>query len=751
MNKSIPYKNFSNYVLRSPLLTFDSYKEITSEEEITDEQFKSFYENKSIKEAIFLASPDLSKVADQWINGNVDNKKDISRIKFSLLKYISRMSSRCTPFGLFAGCSIGEFKNETNISLNQLNKHKRHTRLDMNYLVALSQDLVKIDHIKEQLLFFPNTSIYKTGDQLRYVEYKYIKGKRHHYIISVDNTTYLDYVLKNAEKGAKLNELTKILVNEEITIEDASNFIEQLVSDQLLVSELEPSVSGPEFLDQIFSVLEKLDNVETIIQKLEAVRFELKEIDKTIGNDIYKYEKIISLLEDFRTEINPKFMFQTDMVLSQITNTLDQKIIQDLKRGLRLLNKIAVQKSPDRLTEFKEAFYKRFEENEIPLSQALDTEIGLGYVQNQGHGDVNPLVDDLVLETKKTKHNIKEIKQSDIDAFFQRKLIEAHKSGAYSISISENDFKDIEEDWNDIPDTFSCMIELLEIEGKQKIKFSGYGGSSATNLLGRFCHGDSELKNLVKKIGDTESKINTNKIVAEVVHLPESRVGNILMRPSLREFEIPYLAKSVKPKTYQLPIDDLMISVKNNNRIMLRSKKYNKEVIPRLSNAHNFAHNSLPIYHFLCDLQTQKFRSEMWFDYGAFKGEYEFLPRVEFNDLILSEATWYLKKNRIEALVKNENNNEIFVKQIKQFRQELNLPKYVLLVEGDNELLVNLENLTSVRMLLSLVNKRSQFKLKEFLFAENNLVKRNSHYLTNQIIVSFYNERKLKNSINKNT
>ncbi|WP_298900862.1 lantibiotic dehydratase family protein [uncultured Psychroserpens sp.] len=746
MGNRIPYRSFSSYVLRSPLLTFDFYKQITKNQYVSDEQFRSICSDSRIKEAVFLASPALSKAIDRWVNGDIENKKDIDKLKWSLLKYVSRMSSRCTPFGLFAGCSVGQFEDNTKINLDACEDYKRHTRLDMNYLVALSQDLTKIEHIKKQLLFFPNTSIYKIANQLRYIEYKYIKGKRYHYIISVDHTSYLEQVLVRAKTGAQLKDLVKELVSDEVTEEEAYGYVEQLVSSQLLVSEFEPSVSGPEFLDQMFSVLNKLENVESITQKLYTIKDQLKVIDTTIGNNTKTYQDIIALLKDFETEINPKFMFQTDMIIGQKTNTLNKNIIKDLLNGLRFLNKINVKRKNSALTKFRDAFYERFEENEVPLSQALDPEIGLGYKQNHGHGDINPLVDNLVLESKKPKHNVRDIKWSSVHDFLQKKLISAFQNNETTISISKHDFENVDENWNDLQDTFSCMIEIFEIEGKQKIKFEGSGSSSAANLLGRFCHGDKEIERLVQEISDIESQMNSNKIIAEIVHLPESRVGNILMRPNLRAYEIPYLAKSLKPEHYQLPIDDLMISIKNNTEIVLRSKTHDKEVIPRLSNAHNYSHNSLPIYHFLCDLQTQHTRSEIWFDYGPLSDNYEFLPRVEYNNLILHEATWYIKKNRIDTLLKSEHDDTKLNEAISLLRDKLNIPKYVLLVDGDNQLLVNMDNLTSVKMLLNLVRKRSMFQLKEFLLASGSPVKQNSQYCTNQVIVSFFNERKLNNS-----
>jgi len=748
MSNKEPYKSFSNYILRTPLFSFSSYEKFTSKKIISDDDFKSICNNSVFKEALFLASPSLSNEMNRWLDGEIEDKNKQEKLKYSILKYVSRMSSRCTPFGLFAGCSVGSIGDSTEIILREAKQNKRHTRLDMNYLVALSQDLIKNETIREQLLFFPNSSIYKVGYKLRYIEYNYIKGKRQHQIVAVDNTEYLDKILSKALKGALSLDLAKTLVDDDITLEEANEFIEELISSQLLISELEPSVSGPEFLDQIYSVLEKLNGTEDILKLLKEADQKINRIDTTIGNDLKKYLEISESLKKLKTDFQLKFMFQTDMILNTKKNVINREIIDDIKKGFILLNKITLPPKSTLLKKFKEAFYERFEDREVSLSTALDVEIGVGYKQEQSVGDVSPLVDDLVVPRKSSLNTVMEIKWNSINTFFQRKLRQVFKSGSYTLTLTEDDFKDYEVNWEDIPDTISSMIEIVDDNGKQKIKYSGGGGSSAANLLGRFCYGDEELLRYTLEIIDKESKANTDKILAEIVHLPESRVGNILMRPDLRKYEIPYLAKSIKKEEYQLPLDDLMISIRNKRKILLRSKKFNKEVIPYLTNAHNYSNNSLPIYHFLADMQTQNMRSGIGFSLGPFAGDFEFLPRVEYNNLILHDATWNLKKSHLEPLIKQKGNDNELIIAIKVLREHLKIPQFVMLVEGDNELLINFENLTSVKMLIDTVSERHSFQLTEFLFSENGIVKQGKEYYTNQIIVSFFNQERLYRSKN---
>ncbi|MBW1294129.1 lantibiotic dehydratase family protein [Aquimarina litoralis] len=742
------YRNFSKYVLRAPLFSFSFFKELTEGEELKEEKLKEVCKDEIIKEAIFLASPSLYQEFEKWLEGNLKEKAASERMMYSVLKYLSRMSSRCTPFGLFAGTSVGTFSETENIELSDKSENNRHTRLDMNFLVALSQDIVKDQSIKSQLLFYPNTSIYKAGKQLRYVEYSYIKSRRVHHIVAVEDSEYLQKILKQARKGALLSDLASSLVDDEITIEEASGFIDQLVDGQLLISELEPSVSGPEFLEQIMPVLKKLSGTEHIVSELENVQTTLHRIDQGLGNVAKEYTDLSESLKKLGTDFELKFMFQTDMSLSVEANTLNYDTVKKIRKGLSLLNKLTLPPKETFISRFRTAFYERYESREVSLSNALDVELGIGFLQDKDSGDVSQIIDDIVLPYKPSKVSVRDVKWSSIDAILQKKLVKSMKDDQHVIEIADEDFKGLEENWEDLPDTISSMIELVRIDGKEKIKMSNCGGSSAANLLGRFCHGDQDLDAYTKEIIDVEAKLNPDKILAEIVHLPESRVGNILMRPNFRRHEIPYLAKSIIEDENQLLLDDLMISATPNGKVKLRSKKFDKEVIPHLTNAHNYSNNALPIYQFLANMQTQNLRGGIGFDWGPFADEYEFLPRVEYRDIILSSASWNISSTDIKPLLDTLKDEEKFLAELKKLIDAKKLPQFVLLADGDNELLVNTGNVTSMKMLLNTVKKRGRFKLKEFLHTEDSVVTSKSKAFTNQIVVSFYNEKKLKNMQN---
>ncbi|MDP2542384.1 hypothetical protein CSC81_10575 [Tenacibaculum discolor] len=730
------YKIFDKYVLRAPICSLSFYKKLTENSEVTEEQLKLICSDKKIKEALFLASPSFYFELEKWLKNKVKKQNDIERIKLSLLKYLSRMSSRCTPFGLFAGTAVGTFSNETKITLDSNQENSRHTRLDMNFLVALAQDLSKKERIKKQVLFYPNSSIYTVEEQLRYIEYTYMNGVRNHKIVGVENSEYLQKVLSLSKNGASYLELCNVLIDEDICMNEAESFINEVIESQLLTSDLEPSVTGKEFLDHILDVLKKIDDTDIIVKELELIKKALKELDKQIGNDISSYNTIINSLKKLGTDFEEKYLFQTDLVLKPKTNKLNKSLEKKIIKGINFLNKITFKDEETVFKNFSDDFYKRYETKTVELSKALDTDIGITYNKGNFAGDNSPFLDDLVLPPYK-REDVYNRKWSKSHTIFQNKIISSLKKESTITNLQEKDFENFNPNWENLPDTFSSLIQLVNINGKEKIFLKTVGGSSAVKLLGRFCFGDKNILKFVNEIVKMEEEINKDAILAEIVHLPESRVGNILARPSFRKYEIPYLAKSTVCKEKQINLEDLTIR-KVNDSIVLESKKYNKVIIPKLGNAHNYSYNSLPIYHFLCDLQTQNKRGFLGLNLDFLDDDFLFLPRIEYSDIIISLATWNITKDDIKHILDYTNDPDILTLEIEKWRKKNKIPQLILLVEGDNELLINLKNITSVKMFLTTIKNKKKFKITEFLFDKSILKDSEERSFTNQLIVSFY-------------
>ncbi len=727
--------------MRTPLFPVEFLKPLTSESVTTEEKLMEICRKPVVQEALFLASPDLFSQMQQWLDGKLTDKKKRERLHYSLMRYLLRMSTRPTPFGLFAGFSLGKWDLEGGVELPEQSQYKRSTRLDMNYLCALAQDLAKHPVIKENILHYPNSSIYRVGDQLRYVEYRYRNTRRTHHIVAVDHSDYLQTILDRAASGAYLKELAELLVDDEITFEEAHEFIDELVDSQVLVNQLEPAITGPAFIDQILTVLEPIQGIDEVKKLILRAKDSLEDIDNSeIGSTVSNYHKIAEELGPLGTSFELKFLFQTDMAKPTIQCKLDREIVGDVLKAFEVMNKFSPQRSGNNLSQFQDAFYERYETREVPLLKALDTECGVGYRQTgAGAGDVAPLVDDLALPG--TASTSSDLAWNRLQRFLFSKYKDAMKNDSYEVELTDKELEPFESDWSNLPDTFSSMVHIIEEKSEKfprmRLVVSGMGGSSAGNLLGRFCHADPDTDTFVKEITEKEKELHPDTLLAETIHLPESRVGNVLIRPVLRQYEIPYLAKSAVPTEDQIKVQDLMVSVQRN-RIVLRSKRLNKEILPHLTNAHNFSYNSLPVYHFLCDLQTQGLRGGMGFSWGALAGEYEFQPRVVYRNVILSTASWNIKLEDIKKFLEMEDDLQL-VEAVKKWRQERNMPPEVLLVDNDNKLYINLDNALCIRTLFSVTKKRPGFEVEEFLHnSDNPVVKSKEGTFTNEFAMSFH-------------
>ncbi|MCY0976333.1 lantibiotic dehydratase family protein [Chryseobacterium wangxinyae] len=716
-----PYRFFEEYIVRTPLFSHKNFRQKFNTDEISHLELKEICADLVFQEAIYLASPNLYKELKNWL----DSEKKISpsqyqKLKNTILKYYIRMSTRCTPFGLFSGVGLGKFNYENNsLYENELLK-VRDTKLDMHLLVSLAKTLEKKPDIRRRLLYFPNNSIYKIGKKIRYVEYEYKEGKRDYIISSAPISDELSQILNFTKQGKTSSQIAEILIGDEINYEEANSFIKELIDNQVLVSELESTVSGCDFLDTLISVLNRIGAINET-KNLVLIKEKLNQLDFKIGNQVFLYSEIENLIKSFKTDYEQKYLFQTDLYFRN-EFTISGHWKKEIKKGLIFLNKITLLSKDNPFENFKKAFYERFDTQEMPLSYVLDTEIGIGYLQNKNAKGIHPYLEDLKLPHSQKKQNL-QIHLTPFQKILNEKVQEALLENQFTISLNDDDIKKFEENWDDLPDTLSVMAEIISENNEEKLSLGSVGGSSAANLLGRFCSEQSNVQNLTKQITKKETELNSDYVLAEIIHLPETRIGNIIRRPTLREYEIPYLAASVLPKENQIPVDDLYISL-NNNRIILRSKKLNKEIMPFLTNAHNYYSNTLPLYHFLSDLHSQNTRTGLYFEWGGLSQIYKFLPRIEYKKIVISKAQWNVVEREILSIDSNSNNKAEFLELMKKWRTKRQVPKWIQWVKSDNTLPMNLENYDLAKLFIETVKSEKQIMIEEFLYHEKDDFKR---------------------------
>jgi len=335
MEKEITYKPFKTFVLRTPAIPLKRYQ-TNLKELINDEFWSNILEDRYIREAIFLASPDLSNDIEKFLRHELKNEKEVNRLKMSVLRYYTRMSSRCTPFGLFAGFSLGKIGKETDLCLKTSENYQRYTRLDMNYLCNLAQNISKLEEIKELLLYYPNSSIYTIADKIRYVEWHYKKTRRIHQISSVDCSDYVNIILSKAKSGASIKELAESIIDEEITFEISKEFVNNLIDEQILVSELDPSITGKDFLIQISNFFEKTNLKNAFLkEQLKVIVSLLSKIDNSaISTSINIYTEIEKCIKELNIPYEKKFLFQTDMYIPVEKSGIDETLIKHVTEHL---------------------------------------------------------------------------------------------------------------------------------------------------------------------------------------------------------------------------------------------------------------------------------------------------------------------------------------------------------------------------------------------------------------------------------
>ena len=659
-----------------------------------------------LREALLVASPSLDESIAIW-ERDPDGSRG-QKIERALVRYFSRMCTRSTPYGLFAGCTVGSIGPQTRLSMAPRTEYRRRTRLDARYLFDAIEDLLGDPRARDELDWFPNSSLYSLGSELRYVRVDRRAQPWSFALTAVEETPHLQLALSRAANGSKARALiAQIAEAAEVTADEAADFVNELIATQLLEPSLPLGLHGADPLSALNDAIGGLASAP--FRRAAAI---LDRLDRSpIGAGRPLYSELREALATAATPV-PANVVHADLYKPGRI-VIGERVIAEIAKGVELLDRLSVKAENPALRRFKEAFVARYEGASVPLLEALDPDFGIPYDPPQQLASAPPpLLDGLQIPSAERPKS-----WTRRDALLLTRVQETTLQGSQELVLSDDDLASLSRPTRPaLPSSFAAFATIVASSARAVdedayrilLSVTGFTGIS---LLSRFGHLDARLSQELLQHARAEQRALDGVILAEIVHVPDGRVGNVIVRQRMRSAEIPYLARASSDEVRQLLPSSLRVSIEGG-RVVLRSES-GQEVLPVLSAAHEIqTRRSVGLYRFLGVLANQDHASFGGWDWGPLS-DATFLPRVVAGRVILSRARWRLTGVHLKQLAQRDPVE--LVGAVGRLRELLSLPRRVLLQDFDHSLPVDFSNVLSVASFAQLAATRDSVTLVEML------------------------------------
>jgi len=677
---------------------------------ITKETIRAFTKNELFMQALWLTSKDLYEAVLHI--DNISDAKKREKLEISLAKFINRSATGSTPLGLFAGCAPVTWGDTTKL---QLGVDYQYVRLNVAAAVTMNRWFLNDEAIRALLNYRLNKTLYSLNGGYRKIDYQALSYGKYK-ASSVKSSDDLQEVIRFCESARSYNSISSF-ITETLgkTEKDAAGFLNKLIEDRILWSELEPGNENEGYLDQAIGAFTRLipesSKAEDYLSKLNAIKQVLSGTDSVIT----KNNKVAMILKDLSGEAPQGTLLQVDYFRQGASATLDKAYADKLLDAIDMLNRITPRYQSENLKTFIKRFSDRYHEQEVALTDVLDPEKGIGYAAKHYPGSAGFIADE------------KEPQYTSAVKWLIGQIV--NNPGQETIHIQKSQFDNVKINDDELPPSFSVMFRISGHD--EPLLYLEHCGWPAGNvMLGRLAGADRNFGQILNEIAETEARIYEPAIVAEIVHTPDDYLGNFTSAP----YRNNQLQTQASSGNMEVNLMDLRVSVKGNN-VVLRSASLGKRIIPRLNTAYNYGMTALPVYQFLADLQCQDSKYQLGFNLdilpqlGVTK-----TPRVVYEGVILALKTWYMTNAGLQQLLK-----EIAVDYDKawaKFIKYWDLPDAFIFTDTDSELVVHTNNRLEVAAWLSSCKKKNEIILKEYIGERNNIVlkKKDEKLLGNQFV-----------------
>jgi lantibiotic biosynthesis protein len=616
--------------------------------------------------AIEIASPELAAALERVAN-RPGKKRDRAFLK--LLAYVSRMATRATPYGAFASVGTVQVGPATSLRL-QSGSTRIQTRPDMSWLLPPLRS--RIGRAWESLAAL----------RVRFSDEALAQGDRLYVFPTEagDNgagmtpaaSLRLNAVVRSIRELAAdwiaLGDLTDALgARTSLPAERCRAILTTLWEQRILLDELAISPVSSDVVADVARVLLRV-HPETAAE-IEAYLERLAELDRRFAHGELGVDYVRET-ERFAQQLAPAMCaFQSDAVHA-FQGELGRNVVASVERlGALLVRGGQVAQADGLVRAFRHVF--EGEGRLVPFLEFADAMLDLGPTVLQASA---------VERTPEAKTLIAEI------------AFACSRSGAIEVDLSEAELAVLFPVRTDASPPFIPTFEIgfqIAASSAQAVDDGDFRiwpgnfrcAARAGASLARFAN---VLELPLRRIAEAH-RVETGALEAELVFTPLApRIYNVLTRPPVQDYEVHFGTASTGENATRIAPADLLVGVDDENRLFVWSRALQREV--SVVETNTFATDRLGPFgaRLLAAIAASRAAAPRTFDWGSLS-EAPFLPRLRAGNLILSRARWRF------VPPKQGRTSEAHA-QLSAFRERWRMPRYVMLLRGDNNLFLDLDS-----------------------------------------------------------
>jgi thiopeptide-type bacteriocin biosynthesis protein len=687
------YQPLDHLVVRAPLLPVEAYQAL-HERDGHDGSL-----GPEVRCALAVASPSLLAALDRAGPGD----RGSARLEGKLLRYLIRMSTRPTPFGLFAGVGIARWGDRTDLAL--AGPPGTRTRLDMEWLLRLVLQLEADPEVRRHLCLVANTAAFERGGRIHLSERAPAGSPVSGDSASVRATGAVREALVAARHLVPYADLAAKLLAAipNATQERVDQLIDQLCEATLLLSDLRPPLTNPDpagwVVDRLTAAASRAEDrgsqpigprddgaanggavrLRDQAQRLAALAAEAAALDRVGPAEA---EVRHARLAQRMGPGGARSPVQVDARLDLHGAGLHPAVGEAAAVAAELLLRLTpLPDGPPHLAAYRQRFLRRYgPDRVVPLLELLDPRFGLGPLgpatgpsRPARSAGRNQLLLDLACRALRDRQPILELDQELVGRLAT---------------------------WVPGPETAPGSLELyvgvaaasaaaIDEGAFQLVVGHGPGVSPAGRNLGRFADLLAPASRGAAVAAGRAATAETDRaagavrpsvVGAELVYLPRRlRQANVAVRAGQHGFELAVGTSAGVPGDRVVPLDELVVGVRDG-RLRVWWPAGGAEVAVTAGHMLNPA-EAPAVCRFLAEAGRDGRAQLGGFSWGPAAG-FPILPRVQVGRVVLRPASWRLDPAVLDATSDS----------LGRWREAWQVPRHVQLGGGDRRLLLDLDD-----------------------------------------------------------